>query len=299
MYELEIDKIGEIIDAAPLSMNLMFVGDTGIGKTSVVERYCEEKGFFLKTLILSQLDASETLGIPIKSQKEFHGNTYDCLSTALPQWIFELSEHKNSVLFLDEFLCAQPSVMNAFLNFLSQKRVGGIDLTHVRILAATNIGNYTFDPDNNILSRFCWFYTINTRVNEFLNDKRIINNYKDKNDREGVLFEVRQLKPRCHEQLIPVADNYFQMFHEGFTNRKYIVVHKNEEVNDVISPYFVAEAMNKFSISSEQLVTMTSVLLKTFNRFRKWDKIISEFVNIDLGTIDTIRKIIEAKTNEK
>lgn len=297
MYISEVDRISEIIDAAPTCMNLMFVGDTGIGKTQVIEKYCKDRNIFLKTLILSQLEASETLGIPVKSTRIFQGIEYQVLSTAVPQWVFELAEHKDAILFLDEFLCAQPSVMNAFLNFLTQKVVEGINLKHVRIVAATNVGNYTFEPDTNILSRFCWFYTINTHVNEYLKDDRIINNYKDACEKVGVIFDQRSLKPRCHEQLLQVDDKHLQMFYEGFTNRKYIVVHRDLEINDVIAPYFEPIDVRHFKITEENLKSMIAVMTKTFNRFRKWDKIISNFVNVDLDTIDAIKNGIEKVTN--
>lgn len=296
MYELEINDIGRIIDSSPLDINLMFVGDTGIGKTTAIENYCKSKGIYLKTLILSQLEASETLGIPVKSTREYNGRMYEVLETAIPSWVFDLAEHKDAILFLDEFLCAQPSVMNAFLNFLTQKNVNGIDLSHVRIVAATNVGNYTFEPDNNILSRFCWFYTINTKINEYLNDKRIINNYCDENERQGVIFETRSLKPRCHEQLLAVSDEFLHVFYEGFTNRKYVLVNLDPDINECIAPYFEADSFNKFKISDDQMVSMVSILLKKFSRVRKWDNIISNFVNLDIETVSRIKNLIEVKS---
>lgn len=282
MREIEINEMMEVMDAAPNAMNLMFVGDTGIGKTQMVERYCKERGIYLKTLILSQLEASETLGIPIKGEREWNGKKYDVLNTAIPNWAFDLAEHENAMLFLDEFLCAQPSVMNAFLNFLTQKRVADIDLSHVKIVAATNVGNYTFDPDTNILSRFCWFYMVNSSVNEYLNDKRVVNHYKDENEREGVIFEIRSLKPRCQELLQGVDDDHFQMFYEGFTNTHYILVHDDPEINDVISGYFQPdpEVLNNYTISDSNLKAMVNVLKTKFNRIRKWDKICDGFMHI-------------------
>lgn len=292
MLELEISDIGAIINAAPLAMNLIFIGDTGIGKTTVIEKYAEENKYFLKTLILSQIEASESLGLPIKYDKEFNGKSYPCMTQAIPEWVFELAQYDKAILFLDEFLCAQPSVMNAFLNFLTQKKVGNIDLSHVRIVAATNVGNYTFEPDNNILSRFCWFYTVNTKVNNFLNDSRIINNYKDENVKSGPIFEIRSLKPRCQELLKSVETEYLNVFYQGFTNKQYIVVHSNSEINEVISSYFQYESINKFSISDENFNSMIMVMKKAFSRFRKWDKVFSEFVNLDLETVLKIKKAI-------
>ena len=295
MKEIEIRDIGKIIDVAPISMNLMFVGDTGIGKTQSIEKYCKDHNLYLKTLILSQLEASETLGVPVKSTREYNGKTYDVLSTAIPQWVFDLKEHEESgaILFLDEFLCGQPSVMNAFLNFLTQKRVQDIDLSGVRIVAATNVGNYTFDPDNNILSRFCWFYTINSYVNEYLNDKRIINNYKDENEREGVLFEIRSLKPRCQEQLMQIPDDYLQIFYEGFTNKQYTIVHKDPDINEVIAPYFEFDDNHHFTITDGNIESMVAVMMKTFKRVRKWDIILSNFTNVSLSNVAKIKAEIE------
>lgn len=292
MKTIEINEVTKYIELSPIEMNLMFVGDTGIGKTTVIENYCKEKNIFLKTLILSQLEASETLGVPVKSTKEYNGQTYDTLTSAIPEWVFELAEHKNAMLFLDEFLCAQPSVMNAFLNFLTQKKVQNIDLSHVKIVAATNIGNYTFDPDNNILSRFCWFYAVNTSVNEFVKDDRIVNNYQDENEKEGVIFEIRSLKPRCHEQLSKIDTEYLQDFYEGFTNKKYIIVNLDKDVNEVIAPYFTCESFNVYSITDENLTNMCAIMKSKFNRVRKWDKILASFVNLDIKIISKIKDLI-------
>ena len=302
MFELEVSRIPEILDAAPTCINVMLVADSGIGKTTQVERYCKERGLYLKTLILSQLEASETLGIPVQAEREWNGVKYPVLKTALPEWLFDLAEHQDgqdpeypngAVLFLDEFLCAQPSVMNAFLNFLTQKRVGNIDLSRVKIIAATNVGNYTFDPDINMLARFCWFYVINTTMNEWLNDKRIINSYHDETERQGVLFDVRSLKPRCQEWLMQVDDDHLQMFYEGFTNQKYVRIHMDGEINDTISIYFDPIKTTQFSITDDNIKIAVTLLVKTFTRFRKWSRVMDNFINIDLETRSKLKKALE------
>ena len=164
MRKIEINQIPEIIDAQPKEMSVLIIGDTGIGKTQVIKKYAEDNNIYLKTLILSQIEASEALGIPVQSKRVYNGKEYSTIETAVPTWVFDLAEHENAMLYLDEFLCAEPAVMNSFLNFITEKRVGDIDLSHVKIVAATNIGNYTYDPDNNILSRFCMFYAVNTKL---------------------------------------------------------------------------------------------------------------------------------------
>jgi hypothetical protein len=281
MLEIEISEVAEIIDNAPSSMNLMFLGDTGIGKTTAVEQYCKSHGIYLKTLILSQLDASESLGIPVKSSRMYMGKEYQCITTAVPDWVFELAEQPKCMLFLDEFLCAQPSVMNAFLNFLTQKNVNGIDLSHVRVVAATNIGNYTFEPDTNILSRFCMFYVVNRSFANYIKNNKIINNYKDECPREGVIFDPRSLKPRCQEELSKVASmNYLFKYYEGYTNTPYFVVHSDPDINAISLPYFERNSRS-ITISESNATCLAAVLKSRFPRVKLWSKILDNFVNID------------------
>ena len=272
MRIIEINEIPKILDAAPLCINTMFIGDTGVGKTTVIEKYARERGFYLKTLILSQLEASESLGIPIQSEYEYKGVKYPCLRTAIPIWVFQLAEHPKSMLYLDEFFCAEPSVMNSFLNFLSQKRVEDIDLSHVKIVAATNIGKYTFDLDTNMMSRFCMFYTENKTYLKYIKDRRIVNNYKDENILEGELFEKRSLKPRCHEQLSKVKDEYLSMFYEGFTNTIYTNYHPIDNISAIIAPFVNSTDPNNAFISDENLYSLAPILKKRYPRIKNWAK---------------------------
>lgn len=293
MKTIEVTDIPTYIENAPKNMNILFIGDTGVGKTTVIEKYCKDNDIFLKTLILSQLEASESLGIPVRDTYEYEGKTYNVLDTALPLWVFELAQHKKAMLFLDEFLCAQPSVMNSFLNFLSQKRVKGIDLSHVQVVAATNIGTYTFEPDSNMISRFCMFYVVNTTANKFISDPRIINNYKDENTRDDAIFEPRSLKPRCQQLLAGVKTEYLNDYYQGFTNKDYIVVHRFDEINDVIAPYFTFEGFGECSISDSNIVNLIAIMKSKFSKFRKWDNVWANFVNVDVSVISKIKEGIE------
>lgn len=278
MLNIEVNRIGELIEKSPNKMNLMFIGDTGVGKTTCLENYCEEKGIYLKTLILSQIDASECLGIPVQSTRMYNGKEEICLKTAIPEWAFDLAEQENAILFLDEFLCAQPSVMNAFLNFLTQKRVGNIDLSHVRVVAATNIGMYTFEPDQNILSRFCMFYVVNTSFNKYIKNNKIINNYVDENEQEGVLFDKRSLKPRCQEILNMVEDeNYISMFYEGYTNDKYMYFCDIESINKAFA-MLALNIDNKFLIEDTSLILLANMLKELNPKVKTWDRYIKHRV---------------------
>lgn len=294
MKTIEINEIKTLIDSTPVEMNLMFIGGTGIGKTSVIKQYAKEHNSFLKTLILSTIEASECLGIPVPTTREFQGKEYTCLKTAIPEWVFELKEHEdNAILFLDEFFCAQPSVMNSFLNFLSEKIVEGIDLRKIRIIAATNIGNYTFNPDNNIRTRFCFFYTVNTTAKDFVRPEkeRIRFEYVDENPKVGSIFEPMALVPRCYEMLNKIKDDkVMYMCYEGYTNTKYFRVHEDDVINDLLMPYFVINEDNNLgSLSNTNCLCVVSILKGKYPRTRSWDPIISKFQNIDIEAIEKIK----------
>lgn len=83
----------------------MFLGDSCIGKTTMVEKYCKDNGYYLKTLILSQLEPAEALGVPTVTDKFFQGQNMRVMESSIPSWVFDLAIHEKSVLFLDEFLC--------------------------------------------------------------------------------------------------------------------------------------------------------------------------------------------------
>lgn len=301
MVEIEINDIAKYIDAAPKEINLMFIGDTGVGKTTAIEDYCKKNNIYLKTLILSQLDASESLGIPVRVEREHNGKIINVLDTAIPSWVLDLEAEKDAILFLDEFLCAQPSVMNSFLNFLSQKRVKDIDLSHVKIIAATNIGHYTYEPDNNILSRFCMFYTVNTTAKDYVNDKRINYHYEDINLREGVLFDIRSLKPRCYYQLSLIKDNeLYYDFYEGFTNTEYINIHPDHDINNIFKQYVEREARtNEFTMSDSNIDCLVSVLKNRFKNIRNWNPITNKIENMDPAVVVKIREKLSPNVAKK
>ena len=279
MKTIEVTDIGKYLDAAPAALCPMFIGDTGVGKTQIITQYATDRKLYLKTLILSQLEASETLGIPVQSTREYNGIKYNTIDTAIPSWVFDLAEHQNgsekykgAMLYLDEFLCAEPAVMNAFLNFLTERKVGGIDLSKVKVVAATNIGNYTYEPDNNILSRFCMFYTVNTTFQRYLakkygSKKMIHNGYRDEEEKESILFERRSLKPRCQEMLMMLIDpSLINDFYEGYTNTKYMPkFHGNSKINPIVSAYVeFDETTGSWYLPDESVNNLAATIYKQY-----------------------------------
>ena len=267
MKKIEITEIPQYIDAAPVNMCLMFIGDTGIGKTQVIKKYAEDNDIYLKTIILSQIEASEALGIPVQSKRIVNGREVPTIDTAVPSWVFDLAEHENAMLYLDEFLCAEPSVMNSFLNFLTEKNVNGIDLSHVKVVAATNIGNYTYEPDNNILSRFCMFYAENTSYNKYLKGKYgkkyFDNDYVDTEDLDGTIFDQRSLKPRCQEMLMMLKnEDLIEDFYEGYTNQMMMPKFSNDtKVNAILKGFVQKNENGYFYIDHDQIENLAGILI--------------------------------------
>lgn len=303
MKTIEITEMPKYNEAAPLRMNLLYIGDTGIGKTQITTRWCEEHGYFFKTLILSQLDPTEALGIPVKEKRNFQGNEITVLSTAIPEWVIELAEHKDEhpVLFLDEFFCAKPGVQNAFLNFLSEKKVGPIDLSFVKVIAATNINQYTYDSADNIFSRFCCFYTVNRTAGEYVGDDRIDYHYEDINEMAGPAFDARSLKPRCYEILSEVKDNkLYYDFYEGYTNTEYIYVYPEEKFNNAFKEYVEkVKGKEEWSISESNAKCLAAVLRGMKPQQKNWNPICDKIVNMTPESVIRIRAALSPNVAKK
>ena len=238
MRKINTEEIKNIIKNTPKNINLLFIGDTGIGKTQIINEYAAMNNIYIETLILSQLDPSDCLGIPIKEDIKINNENITCIGTAIPKWAYnfylKIKEGKECILFLDEFLCAQPSVQNSFLNFLIMKKINNIDLSELRIIAATNIGNYTFKPDKNMMNRFCFIQVINNKklFKKYIEEKYDKVNYSlinavEENDysslyEDNIIFEERNLSPRQAESLMQIEDiNLLKILYEGYTNKSY------------------------------------------------------------------------------
>ena len=289
MKHINVTEMNNIINATPTEMSIMFLGDTGIGKTQIIKQYAKENNIYLKTLILSQIEASEALGIPVQSTREFNGKVYSSIETAVPTWVFDLAEHENAILYLDEFLCSEPAVMNSFLNFITEKEVNGIDLSHVKIIAATNMGNYTYEPDNNILSRFCMFYVENKEYNKYLKKKygkkfKVNNDYKDEEELNSVIFDTRSLKPRCQEMLCLIKDeSLIDAFYEDYTNTQMMpVFHNTTKLNDAIKSFAIKDENDNWIIPNDDIYTLAGIIFQVIAKSTKENKVekASTFKNI-------------------
>ena len=166
--------------------------------------------------------------------------------------------------------------MNAFLNFITEKNVNGIDLSHVKIVAATNIGNYTYDPDTNILSRFAMFYTVNTNYNKYLKEKyktkAFKGDYKDEEELDGVIFDQRSLKPRCQEMLCLLAKSpNLDKWYQAYTMTPMMpVFHKQEKINNIVKGFVRKdEYTDKWILPDDILEALSGHLFKAVSASKR------------------------------
>jgi hypothetical protein len=129
----------------------LFLGNPGLGKTALIEKFVEEKGVQLVELITSQMSPFEISGIamPDKDTQKMTYYNFDKLENL----------KDGDVLFFDELLNGNPVVLNACLTILEQRRfISGKPLPDIMIVAAANPqGMAPLTPQ--IKERFTWYNT--------------------------------------------------------------------------------------------------------------------------------------------
>lgn len=108
-------------------------GAPGTGKTAAVLAAAAEADAYCEVLIGSTMDPTDIVRYALGAEGvEEHPPPWarrlvDASAVGLGTW-----------LFLDELTCAPPSVQAALLRVVNERRVGGLDLSGVRMLAAAN-----------------------------------------------------------------------------------------------------------------------------------------------------------------
>lgn len=106
-------------------------GDPGVAKSAIVESMFDAEGFHVEPVIASLRDPSDFAGLPIVSN--------GAVTFASPRWVGAVNEAEKSVVFLDEFSQATPSVQGSCLRVLNERWVGETKVgEHVRFILAAN-----------------------------------------------------------------------------------------------------------------------------------------------------------------
>lgn len=140
-----------------------FIGQPGIGKTAQIKAWAQNHHKKVTTLILSQMDRGDFLGLPFRREV---GKT-TITDWAIPTWWHELSD--KSVLFLDEITNAPPEIRADFLTLLSDRKVNGRKLPEgCMIVCAANpseSAENAYDFSESFSSRLCLIHAEQDREN--------------------------------------------------------------------------------------------------------------------------------------
>ena len=114
--------------------SLIFWGEPGVGKTSMVKDVCESLGFCLERVVGSSKDPTEFNGLPMRDSDTERG-----VRMVPPQWAINLSHAERPVLFLDELSDAPPAVQACMQDVALDKRVGDLQLPEsMPVIACAN-----------------------------------------------------------------------------------------------------------------------------------------------------------------
>ena len=160
-----MDKIRQVIEGIYDNLELrsscipLFIGNPGMGKTSIVHQFAKERNIKCLTEIASTKMPHEFSGLamPDNKTKKMTYYDYDVL----------LDLRDGDILFLDELLNANPMILNAFLTVLENRVLpSGRKLANIMIIAAANYqGAASLTPQ--IKERFIFYdvkFDKNSRV---------------------------------------------------------------------------------------------------------------------------------------
>lgn len=109
----------------------LFMSNSGLGKTFIIEEFMREKGVYKPPFVLSQRMPFEVSGMAHIDREIDKMKYYDF------DFLLELKD--GDILFIDETYNANPQTLSAFLTFLeSRTMISGKKLPDIMIVAAAN-----------------------------------------------------------------------------------------------------------------------------------------------------------------
>lgn len=145
----------------------LIIGESGIGKTSLIKKYCEYKNYFNITIDGNILKEGEIGGLPTILDYTYNINGKDIIKkktvyaahTKLIEIEDILKENPNSIvlLFIDELNRCEHTVQQELMNIILNREINGYKLPErVKIVAAMNPSSKynSFKSNNNEFSNY-------------------------------------------------------------------------------------------------------------------------------------------------
>lgn len=270
MNSLTTISISDLIynlDRLPESRNILLLGGHGLGKSQIVTKYYEKKGYKVVPLFLGQMsDPGDITGLPYKREVVLADGTKTERMDFLPPYWWD--DSKPFCLFLDEINRGRPEILNVVMDLTLNKTIAGRALPKGSVIvAAANIGDgYTVnDLDKALLDRFVPF-EFKPTVDEWLRwadseelDERVIqfiSNNPDFLDGDGQEHDDPMCVTPSRRSWVGVAEALER-------------IGSNLGPNDYkfISGFIGATAVSEFAnfISTRQVLTPEDVLLGSFD----------------------------------
>ncbi|HFS85445.1 MAG TPA: hypothetical protein ENK72_02375 [Epsilonproteobacteria bacterium] len=141
-------------------------GESGIGKTSIIEQYADERGMDCIIMGVASLDHIEFYGRTVSTDivAGFNDEKYTVFKKSIPGWVSRIIQndqaHRETLLFIDELNRAEPQNLQSLMNLILKKEFGSDSIQlpdSLFIVAAGNPiddGNYLVESlDKAMLSR--------------------------------------------------------------------------------------------------------------------------------------------------
>ena len=186
--ELDIYKESQIVP--------YLEGESGIGKTSIIEQYAKEKGMDCIIMGVASLDHIEFYGRTVSTDivAGINDEKFTVFNKSIPNWVSRILQNdqnnKETLLFIDELNRAEPQNLQSLMNLILKKEFGSdsIELPNsLFIVAAGNPiddGNYLVESlDKAMLSRMA-IVKVTTTLESW--KKNYALGYDPKNNRQAI-----------------------------------------------------------------------------------------------------------------
>jgi hypothetical protein len=158
-----VSKILDVVWAMPKRLTVCLVGETGIGKTPIVQQWAAEKGGHTKILNFGHMTQEEISMIMFAE----NGESFDFIP---PGWMLKLNDiaekQGNAILFLDEWNRGDKALVNALFTLTDERRIHDFTLhRNIMVVAAMNPSDGVYlvneaEKDHAIRKRLNFIYCV-------------------------------------------------------------------------------------------------------------------------------------------